>query len=478
MGILIKEHIAYTLTLSEDPVYVALNKQEALLRTPDIKVIPRIFKTERGRDYSCFHCHTSEKQIELYSGYFVGIDWLTQDRYIHIEPKLNTEIAASFDLVSNSEEVSDQTEEALSNEAKERIKKSTSYKEVDVIAVLMELMSHPEAAKHTNNLLLIDWEMPEISITQKQDLLTPFLVVRFLKLLQDIVKKGLKKSYYKVEENLRNKIKGKILVGQQIKQNIFKNRFTNTVCEYQIFGEDSIENRFLKKVFVFCTQYIENNTPYFKNQNNIAWLINYIRPALEHISTDVDIWDIKHLKYNPFFKEYKDAIKVGQHILKRFSYNITRATTELASTPPFWIDMPRMFELYCYVQLLKANPEAGQQIKYQFSTYGNALDILIAKPDSEMIIDAKYKLHYRTGKVHQDIRQVSGYARLQKVRSELKIEDDRNIDCLIIYPDMENGIEDLNSFNLESIKALLDNPRNQITAYHKVFKLGLKLPHK
>lgn len=83
-----------------------------------------------------------------------------------------------------------------------------------------------------------------------------------------------------------------------------------------------------------------------------------------------------------------------------FTYNITETSTLQKTTPPFWIDMPRLFELYCYVQILKANPEDKHHIHYQFSTYGNSLDILISKPSFEMIIDTKYKLKYNHGHIH------------------------------------------------------------------------------
>lgn len=86
-----------------------------------------------------------------------------------------------------------------------------------------------------------------------------------------------------------------------------------------------------------------------------------------------------------------------------------------------------------------------------------------------MVIDAKYKLHYKSGHLHEDIRQVAGYARLNKVREKLQVTDDRNIDCLIIYPDMENGLDVL---SLENIK----ENRLPIQAYFNVFKLGVKLP--
>lgn len=474
MGIILKEHISCKLTLSEDAGIVASNKSLYLLRQPGSKIKPRVFKIERKQEHLCFECKVADTVVELRSGYYVGIDWLTQDRYVHVEPKLNTAVADIFEKISSSpdDNPSDEDIEAWDKNAVDDIQKGDAHVEVDIISMLMELMSHAEVAQHTGNLLLVDWEAPEITINQKQDLLTPFLVVRFLKLLQDIVRKGLKKSYYKVQENLHNRVKGKILVGQQIKQNIFRNRLTNTVCTYQVFGEDSIENRFLKKVFLFCSQYIGNNTGYFKKHDNITWLINYIRPSLEHISTEVDVQDIKHLKHNPFFKEYKEAIKAGQQILKRFSYNITKATAEQLSTPPFWIDMPKMFELYVYKRLLNDNPGlVVSHFNYQFSTHGNVLDFLICTGNIKIVVDAKYKMHYHYGQVHNDIRQVAGYARLKKVREKLKVQDDRNIDCLIIYPDLT-----LTDFNYVLDDML--NASTPILAYHKVYKLGVPLPLK
>lgn len=472
---MLKEHISLKLSLTEDVTIVADKKLEYLLHEPGKAIKPRLFKKERGQEYLCFDCRASDTSVELRSGYFVGIDWLTQDRYIHVEPKLNTAVVDSFDKViaSKDEHPSDEIIEMWNEEAVKNIRNKHSEIEVDIISMLMELMSHPDVAKQADNLLLVDWEAPEISISQKQDLLTPFLVVQFLKLLQDIARKGLKKSYYKVQENLRNRVKGKILVGQQIKQNVFKNRFTNTVCEYQVFGEDSIENRFLKKVFLFCTQYVENNNDYFKGTSNINWIINYVRPSFEHIGNKVDLQDIKHLKYNPFFKTYKEAIKVGQQILKRFSYNISKASAEQVATPPFWIDMPKMFELYVYKKLLDDNPDSSAaHFNYQFSTYGNALDFLICKGDKKIVVDTKYKLHYNYGQIHQDIRQLAGYSRLKKVKKQAP-QIDSEISCLIIYP-KPIGSKSPNDISLK-IDTLL---QDAIKAYHEVYKLGIDLPIK
>ncbi|MBD8080901.1 5-methylcytosine restriction system specificity protein McrC [Chryseobacterium caseinilyticum] len=478
MGIFLKEHFTYELTLEDGFDLIEDKKRkDFLLRKSLNEINHRNFKTERGKDYHCFTTKVVDDKLLLNTNYFVGLDWLTTDRYIHIEPKLNFRVAEIFKEASEveKEDFSDDEIANFDNEARKELEESQdSFKEVNIIAMLMEVMSYSEVAKETDSLLLIDWEAPEIEIEQKQDLLTPFLVVKFLKLLQDIARKGLKKSYYKVQENLCNRIKGKILVGKQIKQNVFKNRFTNTVCEYQVFGEDSIENRFLKKVFLFCTQYVENNTYYFKSKNDISWMVNYIRPSFEHISSNVDIHDIKHLKYNPFFKEYKEAIKIGQQILKRFSYNITKTTTdEKIATPPFWIDMPKMFELYVYAKLLEDNPTLNHKnFNYQFSTHGNSLDFLICTDKEKIVVDTKYKLKYNYSQIHEDIRQVAGYARLNKVRDEVGLENSgEEIPCLIIYP---KSAEIISDSKLE-IDKLLDD-QNKINAYHQVYKIGIDLP--
>jgi len=411
------------------------------------------------------HCFIFEKQeqgFELKADYCIGLDWLGKTgRFLYVEPKINANSSQIFNLqIENEENVSNTFGQD----------KYTPTFELDYLEMLMQVTSISESNIEIKDLVKIDWNSSPIEIEQKDDKLTPFLVVRFLQILKVIVRKGLKKNYYKVQENLSNRVKGKIMVSQHIKQNVFKNRFTSTYCEYQQFAENHSENRFLKKVLQFADSYVENHKDLFgKNYLEVQHTINYCRPAFNLISDEVNDTEIKHIKHNPFYKDYAAALQMGSYILKKFAYNITQTTTRKVSTPPFWIDMPRLFELYVYSKMIENNPTEKMEIHYQFSTYGNALDILVSHSKFQMVIDAKYKLHYQNGHLHEDIRQVAGYARLKKVRNQLNVVDDKNIDCLIIYPDMENGISIL---TLENIMQF----RKEIKAYYKVFKLGVKLP--
>ncbi len=424
-------------------------------------------KSKRFNDSShCFIYEKKEQGFELRADYCIGLDWLgNTGRYLYVEPKINKKSTRIFNEITESED------EILSiNQVQDSSIIESDILELDYLKMLLQVTNVPESNAEIKDLVQIDWSAKPIEIEQKEDKLTPFLVVQYLQLVKAITRKGLKKNYYKVQENLNNRVKGKILVGQHIKQNVFKNRFTSTYCEYQEFGEDHSENRFLKKVLQFASSYIENHKDLFGTKYvDLQHTVNYCRPAFEHISNQVNDYELKHIKHNPFYKDYATAIDLGKKILKRFAYNITQTTKDKVATPPFWIDMPRLFELYVYSKMIEANTEDRKELHYQFSTYGNALDILVSKEGSQMVIDAKYKLHYKSGHLHEDIRQVAGYARLNKVREKLQVTDDRNIDCLIIYPDMENGLDDLSLENISKEMTL-------IKAYHKVYKLGVKLP--
>ena len=86
----------------------------------------------------------------------------------------------------------------------------------------------------------------------------------------------------------------------------------------------------------------------------------------------------------------------------------------------------------------------------------------------KMVVDAKYKPQYKEGRVRkEDIRQVSGYARLKGVYELLEIEEDKNIDCLIIYSSQDVAREDFKEADFKG---------NREKEYVKFYKIGIKLP--
>lgn len=406
-------------------------------------------KKESGK---CASFRVSDGKIEICFSYFVGADWVPgfqNKKSFFVEPKINTK-----SIPKSREEDKGIIEDDLVK--------------IDILKMLFSALSHPEIQGYTQELYEIKFDQPSISLDRKLDLLSPLLIIQYLSLVKEIVRKGLKRSYYKVEQNLYSKVKGKILVSQTIKQNKVKNRNFHTYCSFDEFGIDGKENRLLKKALNFSQRYLWSFKE-FSNKSFFTETYNFIQPAFRDVSDDVDLHDIKNQKFNAFYKEYREAMHLAQLILQRFGYNINAINNRATiPTPPFWIDMSKLFELYV-LGLLKDSNKHGSKILYHPTTKGNELDYLLVDGDNSIVIDAKYKLGYKFTShegYHEDIRQVSGYARLKNVRQKAGVTNqDQLLDCLIIYPDQE-GLESIP----EKFKEV------EIDAYERVYKVGVKLP--
>lgn len=367
------------------------------------------------------------------TGYFVGLQRLKGGvRSLYVAPKFDTNSAP------------------------------TNY-----LKMLSSCLRHPATLGHTKELFDIDLKSAPITINQAKDLITPLIVVQFLRIVSQIVKKGLQKGYYPITENKRSTIKGKVLIAKTIKQNHLKNKNLYTWCNYQEFGLNNPQNRLLKKALQFVQHYSQVAVASGLPLNS---LLNYVNPAFEFIRNDFDPREIKQIKYNPFFSEYNDAVKLAKILLKRFGYQLNSVQdTGIVEVPPFWIDMSKLFELFVFCKLHDALTP-GDIIYQAKGNYGE-LDFLKTTAGEEIIIDAKYKPHYAKGNYDIDnIRQLSAYARDKGLLKKLSIHPGNwgfsMLSCLIIHPD-QTANENLLESNL------LDRP---ITEFERFYKVGIFLP--
>jgi len=389
-------------------------------------------RKKRNDKCLCFRLYPVETGHYIESSYFIGVDWIgNAQRAIYVEPKLNKHSL-----------------------------------QTDYLKMLFSALKHAEVSEHTGDLFEIKFDRPQIEISQEQDLLTPLLVVQFLSVVKAIVRKGLKKSYYRVDHNLYGRVKGKVLISSTIKRNLLKNKPLHTHCRFDEFGLNGLENRLLKKALVFVQRYL----PTIKHLNAEHYtrdVFSFIMPAFEPVSEEVSLNDIKHQKKNVFYKEYEEGVRLAKMILQRFGYNISNIKESAkVQTPPFWIDMSKLFELYV-LGLLK-DRFGKEQVRYHYTISGNEIDFLLNTPEYQMVIDAKYKLKYGNNKFdNDDIRQVSGYARSKFVYQQLGKNENEVIDCLIIYPDSECK---------ESDMKLVDLKESPIGQYVRFYRLGVGLP--
>lgn len=399
-----------------------------------------VYSVKRGREENelCLKLQRIGEDVYATGSYFVGIDWIKENEIgIQVSPKMNN-----------------------------------GY-EIDYVRMLNDALCEKENYEHLKDLVTIKFDKPSIKINQKQDLLSIFLITEYLALLQRIVNKGLKKSYYVLEDNLSNKVKGKIIIAKNIRKNLTKGNITDNYCSYQVYDIDSYENRILKKALSFCIKQLDIYQ-YALNVSCLKGKARQIFPHFKNVSDNVNVKGIKTFKANPVYKEYKEAIEFAQLLLKRYSYNITLAGNKEIKTPPFWIDMSKLFELYLFHHLRKVFT-GNNEIKYHINAHYQELDFLLNPIEwpEPYIIDAKYKPRYKStgGITVDDAREVAGYSRLSSIYTKLGLDENASlpIKCLIIYPDQDQ--EEYLTFNRYQEPTF-----DKISGYIRFYKYGIKLP--
>ena len=397
------------------------------------------FTVRRGCDLQalCLSLRRVGSEVRAGGSYFVGLDWIARGELaVQVLPKMNDGF------------------------------------EVDYLRMLHEALSDTENFDHLQDLITIRLDQPLILIDQQHDWLSLFLITVFIHLLQKIVRKGLKRSFYLVEENLHNKVKGRISVGRTVRQQLMKGHVTDNVCQYQVYDVDTPENRVLKKALRFCMKQLESYKKAFDTRV-VLDRARYCLPYFERVSDDVSIKAIQSCKCNPVYKDYTQAVDYAQLLLKRFGYNISSLGSAQVATPPFWIDMSKLFELYVF-QRLREVFTGRNEVRYHLKANYQELDYLL-QPRSwaePYVIDAKYKPRYRGGSISkEDAREVAGYARLSKIYQLLGLNEETAlpIKCLIIYPDQHQDEH-------FGFSAVCEPAFERFPEYVRIYKLGIKLP--
>lgn len=395
-------------------------------------------RTMLGREDSDAFCYSVLRKDTSYyikTSYFVGVDWITDELAIQVRPKVEAETVS-----------------------------------IDYLKMLTDALQEPENANHLDGLLFIDFNAKPIPLEDEEDVLSPFIVAQFLMTLKVAVRKGLHQSYYRVTENLKSKVKGHIQVGKTICQNHSKGNIIGNHCDYQEYGINTEENKILKKALAVASHLLSA----YRGGLDVSLLkrnIAQIYPYFHCVGDDYDYSQVGSFKANPIYRDYVKALEYGILILKRHAYGFNRDSKHIDSTPPYWIDMSKLFELFVYRelrQLYKGPDEVHYHPKYRWRELDYLLNPHKGRP---MVIDAKYKPRYHNSEPDiEDIRQITAYARMEGVYRKLHIEEDSLVDCLIIYA---------NQACEERIPATFDElPLKPVAGYSRFYKWGISLPER
>ena len=342
---------------------------------------------------------------------------------------------------------------------------------VDIAEMLIQALSNSsdEEASYFSKCYKIAFNEPTIETEEEQSELTPILVIHYISLLDNLVKHGLKRDYVTITENLRGKVKGHLLFNAQLRQNIIPKREDRNVCRYQVYTTDIPVNRLLKRALLFADRMLQVYMHHHQQYGKLRMRINKLAAVFEGVSDEIEVSRVKGLASNKLFRHYADATRVAKEILRRYDYSLSNVSTATHKTPPFWIDMSRLFEMYVLAMLKNAY---GSEIEFQVKGH-NRLQVADYVHNGEgLVIDAKYEQWYSGGEVDRklvdDIREISGNARDYSIIKKFPHPEEEP-ECVIIYPE-DNGLTSFSGPLTETAH------RRPISQFRKFYKIPVRLP--
>src|SRR5262245_47762873 len=105
--------------------------------------------------------------------------------------------------------------------------------------------SDPMVRNHLNKLVTLFWDEPPIPAGELSNEITPLIIGRYLTLLYDLCQKHLRGLAQPVEENLSGRVRGRPLVRQTIRRNLWRGRADRVFCRYQSHSIDTSANQIL-----------------------------------------------------------------------------------------------------------------------------------------------------------------------------------------------------------------------------------------
>lgn len=340
---------------------------------------------------------------------------------------------------------------------------------VDFLKMFTVCLESGLDAEGVSKIYGIDTKSKPIQINKWDSVLSPLIITHFLSILRKLVSKGLKRSYVYEESNLR-KLRGKLQLFPNQNINVNPRRLDRFYCSYQEHTVDTSENRVLKKALLFServlTRMIASST-----SEKLKQTIRFCKSAFHEVGDNIgNISSIRHVKANKLYREYGEAIRLAKVILRHYDFSITKVDAEQDYVPPFWIDMPLLYEHYVLGLLKQAY---GNKIVYQYRGATGRPDFLYIDKEKPLILDTKYiDLQDKNTKdidIHI-VRQLSGYSRDSKIRSALGVTPEKVIPCVYIFPSTsDNSISDFKG------QEILERA-NKLSDLLEFYKIGVRIP--
>ena len=325
------------------------------------------------------------------------------------------------------------------------------FAEMDYLGMFLQCAAHPVVGEHMHGCLRFWPEQPPIETDNAPDF-CGLVAAAFLRELNELHRRHLRRNFVRETENLRGKVKGKILTMENIRRNFSRGRGDRIVCAYQSISDDIRENRILRAALERVAVFVARNPVYLAPRSGGEVMSRWIRAgraALRGVSVvPVAASDHQSARTRGAFAHYKSPLRLARAVLESSGFDMEQSRP--ASVSPFALNSAELFECWAWLRLKEKYP--GRRIEYN-RDIAAVSGVVSVRPDfyipadneePAMILDAKYKLAPESVRDildnnRNDIYQVVSYSNHRNLRDKLRVGSDGQVELVLLYPQVRDG---------------------------------------
>ncbi|WP_295441592.1 hypothetical protein [uncultured Thiodictyon sp.] len=232
-------------------------------------------------------------------------------------------------------------------------------------------------------------ELPQLTLLE---------VTAYLYCLAQFARRHLREDFRRVEENLVGRVRGRVRIADQVRENLVRARADRMVCEFTVLGRDTLENRILKAALAAGLRWLHQQPR--SVLPDAVWHWGALgRAALTAVPVQrIAPREWKTARRYGAMRHYAEPLALAELVLTRLHLDPSGCATKGQHTLPFFLDGNRLFEAWVGVCLGYADcqPEAQRERCFSLpNEYRWKLrpDFLVSLEDKvgRAIVDAKYK---------------------------------------------------------------------------------------
>ncbi|MGI9307148.1 MAG: 5-methylcytosine restriction system specificity protein McrC [Gammaproteobacteria bacterium] len=336
-------------------------------------------------------------------------------------------------------------------ESRAVLRVDSKFSEMNYIRMFAECAAHPVIGARLGKCLRFWADEELIPIPKSPDFLE-LAAAAYLRELNELCRRHLRRHFLRARENFTGKVKGKILINENLRRNITRCRPDRVFCEYQSVSDDILENRILRAALERAARFVSSSCIGEKNNAIMRQWIRASRAALQGVSVaPVKRADFAAARKRGAFAFYRAPLELAKIVLLQLGFNPHEEIPQHAKTPPFALDSAELFERYAELQLLKTYP--GLKALYNDrQNIGSGADDFVrrvrpdfyipsAEGETPQIIDAKYKdnLINKQQPEQEDVFQIIAYSRHRGVLRKINCAENGAVELSLVYPFFGGG---------------------------------------